>query len=468
MRTHLSALATVALLASAAGAGAADVPRFTAQRAEWQEAEASVDLLALRDHDGGASARLSAAFLHVRAVHADVYARSPTSGLFFAPDWTVEEDDLSSAVLEVGPGRAESFLYVLPSQVSVTMPCGAAEAVGAAEEPARAPSQVESPNPHPFIPLSSALRLRPCGPVEVCGSFTVVLWERDVAGSSAEGAVRLESGQLPREGEPDARPFLGSARQLHLTATDGCLAMDGGAGEGPEVLASGARLGSVPALALRSAQGTLPGGAATIDGDVLLTGRIDATLARDGAAVGVTLAGALEGAVVGGGLRIGLGTTAAAPAVPGWAWALALGLTLPGALLALLLARRNRSDALWRRAERAARGHQWGRVLHLTTRRLRRGEDARTRILRANALLALEDLREALAQARLALVKLPDGPTKADAALVACRAASRLGRDSEALAWLGEVYAQDVRTAEHALRFPEVARLTTAQDVSYS
>jgi hypothetical protein len=238
----------------------------------------------------------------------------------------------------------------------------------------------------------------------------------------------------------------------------------------PEVFTAKVTLAAAPALVLHGARGALApagaGAAAAVDGDLRLTGRLDAALARKGTALGVDLAGRLDGAAVDG-RPLGLAAAAALPAVPRWAWLGSLALLLL-ALPAALWLRGLRPAALARRAERAARQRAWGRVLALTTRRLRRGDDARTRILRANALLALDDLVQALSQARLALLRLPDGPTKADAALVACRAASRLGRDAEALAWLGEVFAQDGRTAEHALRFPEVARLATAQDVSYS
>jgi hypothetical protein len=459
-------LAYAALAVGAQAATADAVPSLTAQGAEWQDATVATGLLALRDADGSAAFSLVAPAVHVRAVEADVYAIAPDHTAFVAPDWSVRESDLSAADLGLSPGHAGSFLYVLPSAAQVTMGCGSAQVPE--DSTLRAPSQIESPNPHPAVGLSSALELLPCGPVHVCGSFTVVLWERDVSGSSTEGAVRIETGQLARPGEPDLRPALGRARQASLAVSGGCLSTDAPAGV--ELYADAASLDGAAALALRSAHGSLPGAAAPVSGDLLVTGRLDAGLSRTGAALGVALGGHVDSAALDG-RPLGLSatsTSAPGAAAPRWAWSAALALGLAAAAVGAAWLRANRPEALRRRAERAVREREWGRALQLAGRRLRRGEDTRTRVLLAQALLELSDPPHALEQAQAAVLGLPDGPTKAEAALVACRASSRLGRDADALAWLGEVYAQDGRTAEMALRFPEVARLARAPDAAYS
>jgi hypothetical protein len=460
----IAALPLLALLAAGAAAGPGPASSLTARSLDWPEAEGSADAILLRLHGGDGALTLAAPAVHVRSVEADLHAQSPVGGTYYAPGWTTRESDLTAADLQILGGRAGSFLYLLAEQASARVPCGSAQP---SQGSIQAPSHIEQPNPHPTHDLSDALAIQPCGPVEVCGSFTLVLWERDVFGSSAEGSVHLESGQLARPGEPDARPVLGRARQLSLGVAGGCLSLPGAEAAGADLFARGASLDAAPALVLRGAYGTLAGAAAPVDGDLHVTGRLAAALARSGAALGVALAGDVDGAAVNG-LPLGLASASAAPGAPLWAWLLSAATVLPAAALGALWARASRPESLLHRAQAAAASQDWGRVLHLTTRRLRRGEDARTRILRADALLALEDPTQALSQACLALFRLPDGPTKADAALVACRASSRLGRDQEALAWLGEVYAQDLRTAEHALRFPEVARLTTVRDVSYS
>lgn len=471
MGTRAGLLAAFAFLSMALMQPAAAAPApLTAEGVAWQDAETGMALLVVQAMEPSAGFSLVAPTVHVHAVATDAYVRSPADGFAYTPAWTYEESDLSRAALRLESGRAGAFLFLLPSAAAVTLDCGAAAPAGGSLQ---APSQTEQPNPNPEIGLGDALQVVPCGPVLVCGSFTVVLWERDVTGSSAEGPVHLESGQLARPGEPDARPFLGRAQQLYLTATGGCLSFDGadGAGAGGvELFATDVRLSSAGSLALRGASGALPGLDAPVDGDLALTGRLDADLARQGPGLGVALAGTVSHAEVDGRpVQVAsTAATAALPTLPGWAMAAGLAALLGAAAAAALWLRANRPEALARRAERAWLAKEWGRVLHLTARRLRRDEDPRMRILRAKALLALADLPQALAQAGLALLLLPDGPTKADAALVACRASSRLGRDAEALAWLGEVYAQDGPTAERALRHPEVARLTTARDPGYT
>jgi hypothetical protein len=284
MKTAAVLVVALALLLQAAAAQPTSQANLTAASITWQGGDmdhASVLGLKHLGETGGAFT-LTAPHLHVRTVVADTYIRGPTAGLAYTPGWTYADSDYDSAVLTGGLGRPGAFAYVSPSDAhsaKFTTACGAATADS---ETFQVPSQIETPNANPVVDLSRAMEIEPCGPsLGLCGSFTVALWERDVGGQSAQGAVRLESGQLARPGEPDARPALGRAQQLYLKVTDGCFTMAPVAGT-TKLFTNDASLGNVTTLTLHAAQGTLDG--ATLHGKTLkLEGRITTRLQRQDA-----------------------------------------------------------------------------------------------------------------------------------------------------------------------------------------
>ena len=100
------------------------------------------------------------------------------------------------------------------------------------------------------------------------------------------------------------------------------------------------------------------------------------------------------------------------------------------------------------------------RVVALASRILRRQPKHFAALAyRAEAWLSWERYEEALQDATTAVAATSGGAPRAHAAILACRAASLLGRVSEAVKWLGEAYVYDLPTARAAMQRDEVRRL---------
>lgn len=453
-------LLALLVLAPLAGADPGPQALLTASALRWQDGEASTGrLVAVQHHGASGLFQLDAATVHVHAVKTDAYAE-PTPQAAYAGPWTYEESDHRDVHLLGMGGDAGAFLYVVPSPdgpSTLSTGCGEAQPADDAV-PFQVPTPIETPNPNPVLDLGKALSVRACGAVSVCGAFTVVLWARDANGTSADGPLRLESGQLPRPGEPDARPVLGRAQQLYLAA-QGCLSLM--PTDATRILAEGLDLQG-PSLLLRQGSGSVAGLGDVRADEMRLDGSLLGRAARADHRLSVAVTGAdgihLDGAAV----RLAPPAGRDGP----WLWWLLAAAPIP--VVALAARRARDPERLLQRLEMAEAAKEHDRVVALADRLLRR-QPGRVEALAARAESRLaRGQHEGALDDSMAVLKQPlDPEVRAAVSILACRSSAFLGHLEQAVKFLGDAYADHPLTACRATAsFPEVARLASSTGYS--
>lgn len=469
----LVALAPVLAPAGAAEAAAAqadgDGP-LTARAVGWQGGEAAAGRLLQLQHLGAAGAfQLEAAWLEVRTVATETYAKVPGQAAFSGPAWTSEVAEHTAVRLAStgAQARADGFAFVAPldgadpaAAPTLALGCGMDAHAADGGVPQQVPSQVETPNPNPVLDLERALLVAPCSQVRVCGALTVALWERDAGGASGEGPLELRSGELPRDG-PDLRPALGRAQQVYLSTPDGCLTLEPTGAT--RLLVEGLALAGARAMALSEAAGPVAGVPAPQDSSVALEGSLDARLERAGGRVLVGgLAGVESARADGAPLAVAVAAPDGGRPAP-LLWGL---LAVPAlAAAAAWTWQRRRAGATDRMLDRmygAADRADAPRVQALATQVLERdAHQLEAWTARAVAHLDLQRFDDSLADCRRALELLGfrSPAQRAAIEIVACRASSLKGDTEGAVRWLGEAYVNDLPSAQSAMQYPEVRRL---------
>jgi hypothetical protein len=376
-----------------------------------------------------------------------VFAKVPGTG-FLSVTPTTQQTQAGPASLTISSGRTGWFAYVLPTGAALAqVDCGSL--TPASESLRTVPIMVDRQRPAPTADTSAAIEALngescPSPAWRVQGDIQLILWELDGELSTTDGTTAFQSGQ----------PSGTSARQYFIDAHGADLTFTGPG----SLYLTGADL-DAQAVSLHRTTGTAAGLDASGALVVLRGDRLATHIARDGSSLVVAADHAARLEIDGAAVALdGHGA-------PLWPWWLLLAAV---AVAAVAMVRRHAVNPVHvhRRLQTERQRGRLGRVIGLADRLLERNpNDVPALQARAGAWLHLGDPERALADARLVVERkrggFQSGEVRAAFAILACRAAARLGRLEDALRFLGDAYVEHPEAASRAAEaYPEVKRLT--------
>jgi hypothetical protein len=342
-----------------------------AQHASWPDGLAraeSFDVFRIRQTESTSPqltkpVPLAAGGFQLRAVALDV--ETDVSDLQTGPGSSgtlpyTEKSHFTTVDAKGTEAREGQFLYAFPTSpgsVSAQISCGSSAA--SALNTVQAPSKVGARQPI-VADTSDALQVDPCDGAELVlrGDFLLVLWERDVHLTAAEGEADFSSGLGGQNAVGiDARPFIGKAKEIYFVARGAEFRIIADQTQGPALFAAALALDGASRIALEGADGQVSAGLQDVHGQSIeLVGVLRGGLQRAGSNVEIQVRDGLDAVSVDG-HDVPL-TTAEVAAGPSWSW-IAFGIVGMVGLVAVpvlvpraRIVRRHRVDSLLYRCDR--------------------------------------------------------------------------------------------------------------------